>query len=205
MHAEAGSPESQPSYVSRGGLKLREALRTFDLDVTGLRCCDLGCSVGGFTDCLLQAGAASVVAVDTAYAQLAWKIRQDERVTVLERTNALHAEPPDGAVDLVVIDLGWTPQARAIPAALKWLEPGGRIVTLIKPHYEAPKQEKADLEKGVLPDDRAEEIARSVYDELASLGVETLGLCMSPLRGSPKKNRPEGVGNREWLALLRVR
>lgn len=204
MPAEPGPSESRPSYVSRGALKLREAIDSFDLVVSGLRCCDLGCSVGGFTDCLLRAGAASVVAVDTAYAQLAWKLRQDERVTVMERTNALHAEPPNGPVDLVVIDLGWTPQDRAIPAALSWLEPGGLIVTLIKPHYEAPREEKASLEKGVLPDERAEEIARDVYERLPSLGVETLGLCMSPLRGSPKKNKPEGVGNREWLALLRA-
>src|SRR5262245_635720 len=95
-------------YVSRGGLKLRHALDEFGVDVKGLACADLGCSTGGFTDCLLQAGAARVYAVDTAYGQLAWKLRQDSRVVVMERTNALYAEPPapGGLVDLVVADAG---------------------------------------------------------------------------------------------------
>ena len=120
-------------YVSRGGLKLRHALDAFRIDVSGLECADLGCSTGGFTDCLLQCGAKSVVAVDTAYGQLAWKLRKDPHVIVRERENALHAPPPSGGVDLVVVDLGWTPQKLLIPAALKWLRPGGKIITLIKP------------------------------------------------------------------------
>jgi hypothetical protein len=135
--ADSGTSTENP-YVSRGGLKLRRALDAFEsgefgldvsgLDVSGLWCADLGCSTGGFTDCLLQAGAARVYSVDTAYGELAWKVRTDERVVVMERTNAVHAEVPQevierGGVDLVVIDLGWTAQAKAIPAALRWVRP----------------------------------------------------------------------------------
>ncbi len=112
---------SDTTYASRGGQKLRHALDEFHVDVTGLACADLGCSTGGFTDCLLQAGAAKVFAVDTAYGELAWKLRKDPRVVVMERTNALHAPPPEDRVDLVVVDLGWTPQKAVIPVALKWL------------------------------------------------------------------------------------
>jgi 23S rRNA (cytidine1920-2'-O)/16S rRNA (cytidine1409-2'-O)-methyltransferase len=119
--------DSDNPFVSRGGLKLRHALGEFGIDPAGLTCADLGCSTGGFTDCLLRAGAARVYAVDTAYGELAWSVRTDPRVRVMERTNALHAEPPEGGVDLVVIDLGWTKQALAVPAALRWLKPGGGL------------------------------------------------------------------------------
>src|SRR5262245_42043324 len=111
-------------YVSRGGLKLAHALREFNINPTSLTCADLGASTGGFTDCLLQHGAAKVYAIDTAYGQLAWKLRQDPRVVVIERSNALHTEPRE-PVDLVVADLGWTKQSLLIPAALKWLTPAG--------------------------------------------------------------------------------
>ena len=96
--------EPEHPCVSRGGVTLRHALDEFAVDPRGLTCADLGCNVGGFTDCLLQAGAARVVAVDTGYGALAWKLRTDPRVVVMERTNALHASPPEGGVDLVVID-----------------------------------------------------------------------------------------------------
>ncbi len=110
-------------FVSRAGLKLAHALEVFGLDVTGRRCADFGCNVGGFTDCLLQAGAESVVAVDTGHGTLAWKLRSDPRVEVRERTNALHDAPPPGGVDLVTIDMAWTRQRLAVPAALAWLPP----------------------------------------------------------------------------------
>ena len=122
------------TFVSRAGAKLAHALDEFQLNVTGLRCADFGCNVGGFTDCMLQRGAAHVIAIDTGYGTLAWKLRQDPRVETRERTNALHAVPPVGGVDLVVVDLAWTPQRLAIPVALTWLAPGGRIVSLVKPH-----------------------------------------------------------------------
>ena len=99
-------------------MKLAHALETFQFDVTNMTCVDLGCNVGGFTDCLLQSGASKVFAVDTGYGTLAWKLRSDERVITMERTNALHIEPSE-AVDLAVVDLGWTKQTLAIEAAKK--------------------------------------------------------------------------------------
>jgi len=191
-------PEPDCPYVSRGGLKLEAALDAFGLDVAGLTCADLGCSVGGFTDCLLQRGAARVLAVDTAYGQLAWKLRQDPRVTVMERTNALHHEPADDQrVDLVVVDLGWTKQDRAVPAALRWLRgrtpqdrgaiPG--VVTLIKPHYESGEHR--------MDDDAAHAESQRVAEHvLPTLGVAVHGLVESPIRGGKG-------GNLEHLALLK--
>jgi len=193
--------DPQNPYVSRGGLKLRAALDAFDFDPTGLACADLGCSTGGFTDCLLQAGAASVVCVDTAYGVLDYTLRIDERVSVMERSNALHADPP-APVDLLVADAGWTPQRLLIPAALKWLrDDNSRIITLVKPHYEAKgTEDEALLEKGVLPDDVAERIARRVADQMPEWGARTLALTPSPISGSKGKKR----GNIEWLALLKA-
>ncbi len=192
-------------FVSRGGLKLQRALEAFSLDANGLWCADLGCSTGGFTDCLLQAGAARVYAVDTAYGELAWKVRTDERVVVMERTNAVHAEIPTdvverGGVDLVVIDLGWTAQAKAIPAALRWVGSGAsrRVISLIKPHYEVSEDELG--EGGVLDPVRAEAVTEEVCAVMPGLGVRVLGCVESPVLGGKKKGK--GTGNREWLALL---
>lgn len=187
-------PES--TYVSRGGLKLRHALDEFRIDPAGLLCADLGASTGGFTDCLLQAGAARVIAVDTAYGEFAWKLRNDPRVRLLERTNALHAEPIE-PVDLVVLDLGWTPQRLAIPAAVRWLKPAGRIITLIKPHYEH-KDRGGELPRGgVLEETQAAKIAEQVASELPALGVRLAAMTRSPIAGGTKSK-----GNAEWLALL---
>ena len=224
-------------FVSRGGVKLAAALEAFAIAVGGCACADLGCNVGGFTDCLLQRGARRVYAVDTAYGQLAWKLRSDRRVTVLERTNALHFDPWsqvqafDGC-DLVVIDLGWTRQSLALPAALRWLRCGepagtGRIVTLIKPHYETGGQIKPDLRsaegpgsgdsalhqapdrhhnaahrarRGVLSDDDAATVTAQVLAGMPSLGVEVLAHIPSPIRGGGGRGRK---GNLEYLALLR--
>ncbi|HYE62905.1 MAG TPA: SAM-dependent methyltransferase [Phycisphaerales bacterium] len=214
-------------YVSRGGLKLRHALDEFKIDVTGLTCADLGASTGGFTDCLLQAGAAKVYSVDTAYGEFAWKLRNDPRVVLMERTNALHAGPPAGGVDLVVVDLGWTPQRLLVPAALKWLRTfpsamatssslwrdtgapppshshedvamarKGRIISLIKPHYEAPDLTKG-APKGILTDEQCESITQRVVAELPSMGVRVAGLTRSPVLGGSK-----GKGNAEWLVVL---
>lgn len=188
-------------FVSRGGIKLRRALDTFAIDPRGLVCADFGCSTGGFTDCLLQAGAAHVTAVDTGYGTLAWKLRTDPRVTVLERTNALHAEPtpPDERPELVVIDLGWTPQRLAVPAALRWLKPGGRIVSLIKPHYELTREESgALLRDGVLEEADAQQVADRTVAQAAAWGARVLGVTRSPIAGSKEKAR----GNAEWLAFI---
>lgn len=189
-------------YVSRGGLKLAHALREFSLDVSGLRCADFGCSTGGFTDCLIRHGAKSVVAIDTGYGQLAWKLRQDPRVTVRERSNALHLAPPaTPEIDLVVADLGWTKQKLLVPAALKWLAPGGRIITLIKPHYEqdGPRRESVVLEK-----EAASAIAHRIADEMPALGATVLAFTESPVLGGAKSgSKSKGTGNTEWLALLK--
>lgn len=183
-------------FVSRGGLKLDAAVKHFGLDLTGWVGADLGCSTGGFVDCQLQHGAVKVYAVDTAYGELAWKLRSDERVVVYERTNALHAEPPCGTAssplcDVVSLDLGWTTQDKAIPAALGWLndKPTARIVSLIKPHYESGRHQ--------LTDDEADAETQRVIDHvLPGLGVEVLGHIRSPIRGAKG-------GNLEHLALLR--
>lgn len=193
--AEPASP-----FVSRGGLKLRAALDAFGLDVTGYACADLGCNVGGFTDCLLQRGAARVFAVDTGYGALAWKLRKDPRVVVLERTNALHFDPRKlpgfEGCDLVTIDLAWTRQSHAVPAARRWLKRGGRIITLIKPHYEADKKL---LKGGVLDPADAERIHQKVLETLPGHGVGVAGHVISPILGGAGKGKQ---GNVEYLALL---
>lgn len=188
-------------YVSRGGLKLRAALDAFSINPTGWICVDLGCSTGGFTDCLLQAGAARVYAVDTGYGVLDWKLRKDDRVIVMERSNALHTEPPAALVQaglarLAVIDLGWTRQERALPAALPWLAPEAQIISLIKPHYERSQQ--AQAKRGVLDDAEAERITESVCLQISTMGLHVEGLIESPIRGGKGKS----TGNREWLALV---
>src|SRR3954470_5640444 len=122
-------------FVSRAGQKLDHALTTFSIDVAGLTCADLGCNAGGFTDCLLQRGAAKVYAVDTGYGALAWTLRKDPRVVVMERTNAMHVELPE-PVPFVCIDVAWTRQRHILPAGRRLVTPDGRVVTLIKPHYE---------------------------------------------------------------------
>jgi 23S rRNA (cytidine1920-2'-O)/16S rRNA (cytidine1409-2'-O)-methyltransferase len=193
------NPDSEKPFVGRGGLKLAHALREFSIDLTGLACADFGANVGGFTDCMLRAGAASVVAVDTGYGTLAWTLRNDPRVTVMERTNALHADPPCGPVDFIAIDLAWTPQKHAIPAALRWLKPGGRVISLVKPHYEVEKDEKSLLVRGVLAETDAERIARRTVDTLPTLGVRVDGLTRSPITGGAGKGRS---GNAEWLVLI---
>lgn len=208
-----GAGPGAPGYVSRGGLKLRHALDAFNLDPTGLWCADLGCSTGGFTDCLLRAGAAAVFAVDTGYGVLAWTLRTDARVRVMERTNALHAAPHEEVrtrlggpgVDLVVADASWTPQRLLVPAAVKWLRPGGQIVSLVKPHYE--DQPLARQHGGLLPDGDAEAVAGRVIDSLPGIApVEVLGRTASPIRGSAGTGRTAkgGAGNLEWLVYLRL-
>ena len=194
--------DAPQKFVSRAGAKLEHALEEFKLDVTGLRCADFGCNVGGFTDCLLQRGAKHLIAIDTGYGALAWKLRQDPRVETRERTNALHAEAPAGGVDLVVLDLAWTPQRLAIPAALKWLAPGGRIITLIKPHYELRDEEKAWLDRGFLPHERVPGVVTRVEAEMPALGAKVLGSTQSPLVGGKTSKKAGVPGNIEWLTLL---
>ena len=185
-------------YVSRGGLKLAAALDAFTLDPAGLTCADFGCSTGGFTDVLLKHGAAKVFAVDTGYGVLDWNLRNDDRVVVMERTNAMHVELPE-AVDLIVIDAGWTRQQKILPSALRNLKHAGQIVTLVKPHYEV---DPAPLKKtrGVLPAERLPEVLEQVRADIAGLGLEIVGEIDSPIRGSGDKN---ARGNVEVLMQLR--
>ncbi len=181
-------------------MKLEHALREFKVDVTGLICADFGCHVGGFTDCLLQHGAAKVYAIDTGYGVLDYRLRTDPRVAVMERTNVLHAKPQAAKADLVVIDLGWTRQRHAIPAALRWLGPGGRIISLIKPHYELAGDEKTSLlVDGVLAPQHAEAVVQRVLGEFGGLGAAVTAMTLSPIRGAKSGRRAGCEGNREYL------
>ncbi len=185
-------------FVSRGGRKLQAALEAFGIDVAGRTCADFGANVGGFTDCLLARGAEKVFALDTGYGALDWRLRNDPRVVVLERTNALHAEPPAGGVDLVAIDVAFTPQRRIVPAAARWLRPGGHIVSLLKPHYEQAKLPGAPRPPGrprPLTDARAEEVRDEVCRQLVGLGLGPLAAIRSPLKGKG--------GNPEYLLHVR--
>lgn len=181
-------------FASRAGEKLEHALKAFGIDPAGWVCADLGCSTGGFTDCLLQHGAARVYAVDTGYGVLDYNLRKDPRVIVMERTNAMHVSLPE-PVQLVTIDVSWTRQRNILPHARELVSPGGRgrIITLIKPHYEA---DPALLHGrgGVLPDEHVPAVIEEVSRQISQLGLAIAGTTTSPIRGSK--------GNREVLALL---
>jgi 23S rRNA (cytidine1920-2'-O)/16S rRNA (cytidine1409-2'-O)-methyltransferase len=179
---------AQP-FVSRGGVKLAGALDAFALDVTGMRCLDVGASTGGFTDCLLQRGAASVAAVDVGYGQLAHKLRVDPRVLVLERTNARTLEPEaiGGAVDLTVVDASFIGLAKLADALARCTRVGGGLVALVKPQFEVGRVE-ASRGKGVVRD--PETRARAIDDaaeSLAGVGFRILGKADCVLPG-PKGN-----------------
>ena len=188
-------------FASRAGEKLQFALDTFNIDVTGLTCADFGSSTGGFVDCLLAAGVTKVYSVDTAYGELAWKLRNDKRVVVIERTNAMHVvlppplhEATDGhseKVDLVTIDVGWTKQEKILPNALINLKPDGKIITLIKPHYEAPDS----VRRGRLDEDQLGGVLESVVNKIEGLGMKVIQKVESPIRGGK-------AGNKEFLFLI---
>ncbi len=180
-------------FVSRAGDKLLAALEAFEVDVTDFSCADFGCNVGGFTDCLLSRGARGVFAVDTGYGELAWTLRKDPRVTVMERTNALHTAPPE-LVDLVVVDVAWTPQQRVLPAAVKWLSPGGRIISLLKPHFELTKLQGGKKPHAALSDQQADDVALQVQQQVAGLNISLTAGIRSPLRGKG--------GNLEYVLLF---
>ena len=180
-------------FVSRSGDKLAAALRSFDLDVAGAVCADFGSQVGGFVDCLLQHGAARVYAVDPGYGVLDYRLRNDPRVVVCERTNALRFTCPE-ACDLITIDVGWTPQRLILPAAACSLKPGGAVITLVKPHYEAPR---GWLHRGVLPRERLDAVLATCRTDVTELGWRIVGELESPLPGHG--------GNVERLWLLRRR
>lgn len=182
-------------YVSRGGLKLAAALDAFAIDPTGLTAVDVGASTGGFTDCLLQRGAARVYAVDVGYGQLAWKLRSDERVMPLERTNIRYLDAlPDGVLaDLAVIDASFIGLELVLPPTLNLLTPAGQIVALVKPQFQAGPQ---DVGKGGVVRDAG--VHRRVLDEVRAL-AELLDLSIAGLTVSPA---PGPAGNVEFLIWL---
>src|SRR5688500_11841794 len=182
---------SMAEFASRVGRKLDHALTTFNIDLTGFTCADLGSNVGGFVDCLLRRGAAKVYAIDTGYGALDWKLRKDPRVVVMERTNAMHAELTE-RVQIVTIDVAWTRQRHILPAARRMVRDDGWVVSLIKPHYEA---EAAMLVKGVLPPQQVDEVVARVKADIRAADFELERTVRSPIQGAK--------GNFEVLAKLR--
>lgn len=178
-------------FVSRGGFKLQGALDAFGQDVRGLRCIDIGSSTGGFTDCLLQAGAASVACVDVNYGQLAWKLRQDERVTAFERTNIKLADPDalGAPFDLMVADLSFIGLARLASVFAGLSAPGSVFIGLVKPQFES---RPGETEHGVVRDEAVRErVVAEVRTALDAAGFEVTGAVESSITG------PEG--NVEYL------
>lgn len=184
-------------FVSRGGIKLQAALDQFEIDVQGKIVLDVGSSTGGFVDCLLQNGAEKVYSVDTAYGELAWKLRNSPKVVVMERINILHlenlpedAEGPERSrrVDLITIDAGWTKLELILPVVRQFLKKDGVIIALLKPHYEA---EQKILKKGIVPSEMVEKIKKQVLKNIENLKFKIENSAESPILGK--------AGNKEFL------
>ncbi|MCL4397793.1 TlyA family RNA methyltransferase [Patescibacteria group bacterium] len=172
----------EKKFVSRGGLKLEHALKEFGVDVTGMTVLDVGSSTGGFVDCLLQSGAAKVYALDTAYGEFAWKLRNDPRVVVIERQNILYLDTLPDKVDLVTIDVTFTSLNKILPKVREFLKPGGKIIALLKPQYE--RQDLALKHGGIIPQENLKEVVNS---------FKFRKITESPIKG--------GSGNTEYLIL----
>jgi|ERR1051326_3095453 23S rRNA (cytidine1920-2'-O)/16S rRNA (cytidine1409-2'-O)-methyltransferase len=191
--------DAPEKFVSRGGFKLEHALDHFKIDVTGHTAIDLGASTGGFTDCLLQRGAAKVYAVDVGQGQLAWKLRRDKRVVVMEKTNARELTPqkmpqPFLPADIIVVDCSFISLRKIIPAAVALLKASGKLVALIKPQFEAGKRE-ADRGAGVIRDAAIHErVLRELQAFVEERSLKWRGVTQSPLVGP--------AGNKEFLALI---
>ncbi len=188
INIERGLP-----YVSRGGLKLAAALDAFEIDPDGTICADVGASTGGFTDVLLQRGAARVYAIDVGYGQLAWKLRQDKRVVVMDRTNARYLETLPEPVNLATIDASFISLKLILPVLVNWLAHKALIVALVKPQFEAGK---AQVGKGGVVRDRAvhRQVLEKVISEAVTMGLSASGLIPSPITGP--------AGNHEFLLCL---
>jgi 23S rRNA (cytidine1920-2'-O)/16S rRNA (cytidine1409-2'-O)-methyltransferase len=180
-------------YVSRGGLKLEAALDRFAIKVTGVIAADVGASTGGFTDCLLQRGASKVYAIDVGYGQLAWRLRNDPRVVVMERANVRYLQGLPEPVDLAAVDVSFISLELVLPAIIGFLRPGGHIVALIKPQFEAGRGQVG--KGGVVKDP---EVHRAVLRKVL-LWAEEHGLAVRGLMASPLKGP---AGNVEFLAHL---
>lgn len=185
--------KERPPFVSRGGEKLAGALANFAIDPTGFVCADLGASTGGFTDCLLQNGAVRVYAIDVGYGQLAWPLRQDERVIVMERTNARYLQTLPEPVHLVVVDASFISLQLLMPAFRGWLTPHGQAVVLVKPQFEAGREQVG--KGGVVRerDTHASVLTETAHAALAE-GFAVYGMTYSPIKGP--------AGNIEFLMWL---
>ncbi|MGN0131859.1 MAG: TlyA family RNA methyltransferase [Lachnospiraceae bacterium] len=182
-------------FVSRGGLKLDKAFRVFPLDVKGMVCLDIGASTGGFTDCMLQNGAAKVYAVDVGHGQLDWKLRNDERVVCMEKTNFRYVtkEQIPEPIDFAATDVSFISLTKILPAAKALLKQDAFMVCLIKPQFEAGKEKVG--KKGVVTDPKVhEEVIEKIEIFASSIGFRVAGLDFSPIKG------PEG--NIEYLLYL---
>ncbi len=190
--SEVTVKDSSQKYVSRGGYKLEGALSEFGIDVSGSVALDVGASTGGFTDCLLQRGVARVYAVDVGYGQLDWKLRNDERVAVIEKLNARYLMPEDigEKVDIAVIDVSFISLTMVIPPLKNVLKPRGRLVALIKPQFEVGK---GQVGKGGIVRDEAkhQEVIEKISSFLNGLGFTVTGVIPSPILGAQ--------GNKEFL------
>jgi 23S rRNA (cytidine1920-2'-O)/16S rRNA (cytidine1409-2'-O)-methyltransferase len=184
---------AKPAYVSRGGEKLAHALREFGIRVDGLTVLDVGASTGGFTDCLLQGGAVRVYAVDVGYGQLDYRLRQDPRVVVMERVNARHLRSLPEDIDLACIDVSFIGLEAVLPAVERLLKPGGRIIALFKPQFQARRREVG--KGGVIRDPWLHATLIGRFTAWAvEQGFRILGLTASPLKGP--------AGNQEFFFLL---
>lgn len=182
-------------FVSRGGRKLAAALDHFEIDPTGWTCLDVGASTGGFTDCLLERGARKVFAVDVGYGQLDYRLRNDERVVVMERVNARHLEPGsfDESFDLATFDLSFISLTKVVPAVVGHVRDGGLLLALVKPQFEAGRAEVG--KGGIVRDETVRRQAiESTVERLEQLGLLRRGLFDSPVHGAK--------GNKEAFALL---
>jgi len=184
--------DSVLKYVSRGGLKLQSALMNFEIDVTGMVALDVGASTGGFTDCLLQHGALKVYALDVGYGQLDWKLRNDDRVVLMEKVNARHLQSKDipERVDLIVMDVSFISLTKIIPVASQFLKPGGILIALIKPQFEVGRGE---VGKGgiVRKETKHHEVVNKIKEHLVELQFVIIGDIPSPILGTQ--------GNKEFL------
>ncbi len=182
-------------FVSRGGLKLQKGLAEFNISLTGLVMADIGASTGGFTDCALQAGAKKVYAIDVGYGQLDWKIRQDSRVVVWERTNIRNVtlETFEDPIDFVGIDVSFISLGLVLPVVKEFLDSAGKVICLIKPQFEAGKERVG--KNGVVRDQKVHQaVLHEVLTKISQIGFSIQGVSFSPIRG------PEG--NIEFLAYL---
>ena len=192
-----GSDDPTARYVGRGGLKLEAALRDFQIDVTEYNCLDVGASTGGFTDCLLQHGARSVVAIDVGHNQIDWRLRNDPRVEVREGVNARYLQPEDFSqqFDLAVMDVSFISATKVLPAIVPLIVPGGAIVTLIKPQFEVGRGEVGG--GGIVRDPAKRlRVVEEVNHAARELGLEVIKVMESPITGAD--------GNVEYLAFYKL-